>query len=307
MKKETVFVKMDDGADIALHTWIPDGDIKGVVQLSHGMAEFAMRYDRFGTILADNGYVLYAHDHRGHGETAKTQDDLGYLADKNGFQRVVLDLRAMIQKCHADFPGKKVFLFGHSFGSFVSQSFIEQFGNEIDGCMLCGSAGPRIPLTSSGACIAKIIKFFRGGHHRSTFINGMAFGSYTKRITDTKSPFAWISRDYAELSKYEGNPYCGFLCTVEFFADFFAGLTNIGKMKNINKIPRNLPVFIFAGSEDPVGEYGKSVSKLNDIYKKIGMQDLSFKLYPGARHELLNELNHEEVEKDLMDWITKRT
>ncbi|MCR4940617.1 MAG: alpha/beta hydrolase [Treponemataceae bacterium] len=298
---------MDDGADIALHTWIPDGDIKGVVQLSHGMAEFAKRYDRFGTILADQGYVFYAHDHRGHGESVKSTEELGYLADKDGFQRVVLDLRSMIEKAHTDFPGKKVFLFGHSFGSFVSQSFMEQFGREIDGCMLCGSAGPRIPLTAAGSFLAKVIKCFKGGHYRSTFINGMAFGSYTKRITDTKSQFAWISRDYAELKKYEDDPYCGFLCTVEFFADFFSGLTEIGKIKNIKKIPRKLPVYIFSGEEDPVGEYGQSVAKLNDIYKKIGMEDLSFKLYPEARHELLNELNHEEVEKNILDWIKART
>lgn len=304
MKKETVFVEMSDGKKVALHTWIPDGEVKAVVQLSHGMAEFAMRYDRFAEICANNGIAFYGHDHRGHGETAANLNELGYLADKDGFQRVVLDVHEMVMKAHKDYPDKPVFLFGHSFGSFVSQSFIEQFGNDIHGCILCGSAGPRVPLTTAGKCIAGIIKFFGGAKGRSDFIDNLAFGEYNSQIENPSSAFDWLSHDLEELQKYQDNPYCGFKCTNEFFYDFFGGLCTIHKKANMKKIPADLPVYIIAGKEDPVGDWGKTVPQLHAIYKKNGIKDLTLKMYPGCRHELLNETNHEEVEQDILGWIT---
>lgn len=306
MEKKTVFVEMDDGKKVALHTWIPDGDIKGVVQLSHGMAEYAMRYDAFGDMLNENGYVFYAHDHRGHGETASSPDELGFLAEQDGFHRVVKDLHAMIQKVHQDFPGKKVFLFGHSFGSFVSQCYLQNYGSEIDGCILCGSAGPRKMLTGSGKLVTDVVKLFKGKKYRSKFIDNLAFGTYNSHFKDSTSNFAWLSRDPAEIKKYEDSDLCGFLCTLEFFSDFFGGLTEIAGKKNIAKVPKNLPVYLIAGHEDPVGDYGKSVQDLYDAYKTAGIKDLDMKLYPGARHEILNETNREEVYKDVSDWIASR-
>lgn len=304
MKKETVFVEMSDGKKVALHTWIPDGDVKAVVQLSHGMAEFAMRYDRFAEICASNGIAFYGHDHRGHGETAANLNDLGYLADKDGFQRVVLDVHEMVMKAHADFPEKPVFLFGHSFGSFVAQSFIEQFGKDISGCVLCGSAGPRLPLTRAGHFLAGTIKLFTGARKRSKIIDNIAFGAYNSHIPDAKSDFDWLSHDLEELQKYQDNPYCGFKCTNEFFYDFFGGLCTIHKKANMKKIRQDLPVFIIAGEEDPVGDWGKTVPQLHAIYKENGIKDLTLKMYPGCRHELLNETNHAEVEQDILGWFT---
>lgn len=304
MKKETVFVEMSDGKKVALHTWIPEGDVKAVVQLSHGMAEFAMRYDRFASLCAENGIAFYGHDHRGHGETAANLNELGYLADKDGFQRVVLDVHEMVMKAHKDFPDKPVFLFGHSFGSFVTQSFIEQFGKDITGCVICGSAGPRLPLTRAGHFMAGFIKFFTGAKKRSNFIDNLAFGSYCTHIPEANNGFEWLSRDTEEVKKYMDNPYCGFKCTNEFFYDFFGGLCTIHKKSNMKKIPLDLPVFIISGEEDPVGDWGKTVPQLHAIYKENGIKDLTMKLYPGSRHELLNEINHEEVEKDVLDWIS---
>ncbi len=306
MKKETLFVEMSDGVKVALHTWIPEGDIKAVVQLSHGMAEYSMRYDALGDFLASNGIAFYAHDHRGHGETAGSVEKLGYLADKDGFFKVVSDVRELIKKAHADFPGKKVFLLGHSFGSFVSQNFIENYGNEIDGVILCGSAGPRLGLTGMAEFLAKTVTFFKGPKSPAHFINGVAFGSYNKRIPGATSEFAWLSRVDEEVKKYEDSPLCGFLCTNGFFRDFFGGFNNIHKASNMKKIPAGLPVFLIAGDEDPVGNYGKSVKDLFGIYKKNGIKDLDMKLYPGARHELFNETCREEVRADVLGWLNAR-
>ncbi|MCQ2981394.1 MAG: lysophospholipase [Treponemataceae bacterium] len=303
IKKETVFVQMSDGKNVALHTWIPEGEIRAVVQLSHGMAEYAKRYDRFGTLLAENGIAFMAHDHRGHGETAGAIENLGYLADRKGFFRVADDVHELIQKWRKEYPGKKVFLFGHSFGSFVSQCVIEKWGSELDGVVLCGSAGPNLGLTRMGHFAASLVCFFRGKKRQGKFLDGMAFGAYNNRIENPKTTVDWLTRDPAEVQKYQDSPYCGFVCTNEFFRDFMAGFNWIHTPSHMKQIPQTLPVYIIAGDADPVGGYGTLVQKLYDTYKANGIADLNCKLYPGARHEILNETNREEVETDVLNWF----
>lgn len=303
MKTETIKIKMSDGKNIALHTWIPDGETKAVVQISHGMAEYAKRYDRFGKILTENGIAMYAHDHRGHGETAETVEELGFLAEKNGFDRVTDDVRESIQKAKADFPNAKIILFGHSFGSFIAQNFIEKYGNEIDACVLCGTAGPEMAKSRFGKFMASLIAGIQGNHKKSNFIHSVAFGSYLKNIKED-SVNAWISRDPEQVKKYDEDPLCGFRCTNRFFADLSGGLVQIHTKKNMTKIPKDLPIFLIAGTADPVGSYGKSVERLFNCYQKLGLTDASMKLYPEARHELLNELNKEDVEKDILIWLS---
>ncbi|MGI5172093.1 alpha/beta hydrolase [Treponema sp. OMZ 840] len=300
------FVAMDDGARLALHTWIPEIGIRYVVVISHGMAEYALRYDRFARFLAENGIAVYAHDHRGHGKTAVCEDDLGFLAEKDGFQRVVSDLRRIIQKSRLDFPQAKIILFGHSFGSFVAQSFIEQFSNEIDACILSGTAGPRLALSIAGNRIAAAVKCFKGSRYRSKFLDKLSFSSYLDRIPESEknSPFAWLSRDKDQVKKYEADPLCGFLCTAGFFYDLTAGLSRIHRKKNMAGIRGDLPVFLFAGTADPVGGYTKTIRALAAVYRKNGIQDVSEKYYEDGRHEMLNELNYDEVYADIFSWIT---
>lgn len=320
MKKETIFIEMSDGEKVALHKWVPEGNIKAVVQLSHGMTEYAQRYSDFAQFLCNNGFAFYAHDHRGHGDTATggvtydvvqtlddknkpVNDNLGYLADDNGFVRVMEDLHTMISICHKDFPNGKVILLGHSFGSFISQYFIENYGSEIDGCILSGTAGPRIALSKAGHFIAKLVIFFKGKRYRSTFLDNICFGSYTKKILHQKTSKDWLSRDESEVDTYIKNPLCGFLCTAGFFADLTGGLSIIHTKKNMEQIPTDLPVFFFAGDADPVGDYGKTIKKLVEIYKANGMKNVSLKLYPEGRHEMLNEFNKEEVMNDILSFI----
>ena len=305
MKAETIKIKMSDGKNVALHTFVPEGDVKAVVQLSHGMAEYALRYEELANFLCDNGIAFYAHDHRGHGETAESVDELGFLAENDGFNRVVEDLATMIRKCHEDFPRKKVILLAHSFGSFVSQCFMEKYGNEVDAVVLCGSAGPRLLLTGSGRFLAGIITKCFGKKAKSAFLDGLVFGSYNKGI-ESDSSAAWISRDNEVVKKYDDDPMCGFKVTNEFFYDFLGGLTNIHLKKNMKKIPKDLPIFIIAGEADPVGEYGKSVKNLYKAYKKLCLSDVTLKLYPEARHELFNEFNKADVMNDLLVWISSK-
>lgn len=309
VKTKTVFKTLDDGTQIALHTWIPHAFLKKnivryVVQLSHGMAEHAQRYDHFARFLCKNGIAVYAHDHRGHGQTAATADELGFLAKEEGFQRVVLDLYAMVQTCHEDFPGVPIILLGHSFGSFIAQSFIEQFGTEVNGCILSGTAGPRIPITMMGSALAAIIKKFKGTRHRSKFLDKLSFGTYRDKITKPCAEFAWLSRDIEVVQGYEDDPLCGFLCTAGFFYDLTSGLTRIHQRKNIRRIPKNLPVFLFSGTADPVGSYTKTIKKLAHQYNHEGIQ-VTERYYAGGRHEMLNEVCNDEVYTDIVNWIEK--
>jgi alpha-beta hydrolase superfamily lysophospholipase len=304
MKKDTVFLT----TGIAVHRWIPDGEPIALVQISHGMTEHADRYDYFAAALVSQGFAVYAHDHRGHGDTAVNGNqgslqNLGYLADKEGFELVTRDLREVIGQLKKDFPGKKTILFGHSFGSFVSQNYIEQFGTEINGCILSGSAGPRLPLVNAGRLMAKCIILCKGKRHRSPFLQKLAFGTYNKRIKNRVSENAWLTRDAEEVRKYDNHDYDGFLPTAGFFYDLFTGLSRIHTKKAMQKIRCGLPVFIFAGTADPVGDYGKTVKALADIYQSMGIADLTLKLYPDGRHEMLNELNKDEVIQDILTWI----
>jgi alpha-beta hydrolase superfamily lysophospholipase len=309
MTTSSFFQTMADGTGVSVNRWIPDGAIKGIVQLSHGMAEHAMRYDRFGSILAENGFLFSAHDHRGHGKTAqKAETDgtgmFGYLADRDGFNRVGEDLSEVIDRVKKDYPEKKIILFGHSFGSFISQWYIEKYGSTIDGCILSGTSGSQPMLACSGFLLSTVIRIFCGRRHRSSLLNNLTFGSYNKRIDIRKYEHDWLSRDMASVAMYESDKWCGFIPTTSFFHDLSKGLFHIYTARNIRKIPRNLPVLFLCGEGDPVGKYGKSVEKLADRYKKSGMQDIVLKEYPGARHELLNETNRDEVIGDILLWMT---
>ena len=313
MLMKSFTLKMDDGYELCCNRWQPDAEeeIKGVIQLHHGLAEHSLRYDRFGSILAENGYVLNAYDMRGHGRSAEVADKngtgmFGKLADKKGFDRVVTDLKAVTDNLKNDFPGKKTILMGHSFGSFVAQGFIEEYGKDIDACILCGTAGPRPALITVGSIAAHVITFFTGKNKCLTIMDQLSFGSYNARVENPKTPFDWLSKNELNVEMYKMDNWCGFPLTNSFFCSMTEGLSKIHKTKNINKIPNTLPVFFIWGSDDPVGSYGETIRKLIDIYKAKGMEKIDHKEYPGDRHEILNEDNKEEVEKDIIDWIDKQ-
>lgn len=311
MQTKSFTQTMSDGYEIFINRWAPDTDeeIKGVIQLHHGLAEHSMRYDRLGSVLAENGFVLNAYDMRGHGKSAensivKKTGMFGKLADKNGFDRVVKDLFEVTNALKNVYPDKKIVLLGHSFGSFVSQAFIEEFGDKINGVILSGTAGPQILLAAVGNLVANIIKLVKGGDYISSFLDKLAFGSYNKRIENPKSKYAWLSANEMAVSMYEMDNWCGFPLTTSFFCDMTAGLKRIHLSKNMKKIPEDLPVYFFYGDQDPVGGYGKTINHLFNIYKKNGLQRIELKAFEGDRHEVLNELDCEVCEKDIIEFIS---
>lgn len=309
MITESYFQTMDDGIEVSVNRWIPDDrEIKGIIQLSHGMVEHSLRYDRLGSILAENGYIFCAHDHRGHGRTAQRAEQtgkgsFGILAEKDGFNRVVKDLDAVLLKTKADYPGLKSILLGHSFGSFVAQAFIEKYSCDISACVLCGTAGPQNVTVHFGKFIADFVHFFHGSVYRSAILKKAAFGKYTKHIPDAMNGEEWLSRDKEAVQMYLNDAWCGFNPSVGFYRDMLNGLLQIHNSKNMKKIPADLPVLVMCGSEDPVGNYGKTVENLVYIYKTNGMKNVELKMYDGARHELFNETNKDQVIADMTAWI----
>ena len=312
MMMKSFMLKMDDGYELSINRWQPDTEeeLKGVLQLHHGLAEHSLRYDRFGSVLAENGWVLNAYDMRGHGRSAENAEKngtgiFGKLADKKGFDRAVLDLKAVTENLKKDFPGKKTILMGHSFGSFVSQGFIEEFGSLIDACILCGTAGPRRALIGVGSFFTHLITFFTGKNKIVPILDKLAFGSYNAKIQNPRTEFDWLSANELNVDMYKMDNWCGFPLTASFFCSMLEGLNKIHKAKNIKKIPTELPVFFIWGSDDPVGSYGASIKALIKIYQSNGMKKIDFKEYPGDRHEILNENDKETVEKDILEWIGK--
>ena len=311
MQIEKFMQKMNDGTEISVNRWIPEENenIKAVVVFSHGMQEHALRYDRIGSEFAAQGYLFSAHDHRGHGKTAYYAEAngtgmFGKLADKNGFEKVTSDLDEIISEVKKDYPGKKVVLFGHSFGSIIAQNYIEQHGDRISACILCGTTGP-----TGKALIGKIFTSIEcalhGKSYKSEFCQNIAFGSYNKKFKAENDPLSWLSKSQANRMMYRNDSWCGGISTVSVFNDLSCGLLKIHRAGNIRKIPAELPVLAIYGSDDPVGGYGKSIEKLLEIYRKNGMKNVSSKIYDGDRHEILNEENSDEILSDIFNWIEK--
>ncbi len=306
MRKETFTFKEETGLDIFVYKWIPEKNIKvkAVVQIAHGMAETASRYERFAEKLTGQGYAVYANDHRGHGKTAKEVDRVGDLGE-DGFNNMIKNMhhfQEIIKKENSNLP---FFILGHSMGSFLLQRYISLYGKELDGAILSGSSGREGILLDIARWLAKreIKKIGRKG--KSVTLDKLSFGSYNKAFKPNRTGFDWLSRENKEVDKYIKDPFCGGVFTAGFFYDLFNGLKLVQAKKEMEKIPLDLPIYIFSGAKDPVGKSGKGVLKLVKTYKRLGIKDLSYKLYEGGRHEMLNEINRDEVMQDTIDWLNQ--
>lgn len=309
MKSGTFTFNASDGVKIFVYKWMPDNasTVKGVVQIAHGMAEHAARYERFSEALVKAGYVVYANDHRGHGKTAGSLDQAGYFADENGWEKVVDDMRALTGIIKKDFPGKPVFLFGHSMGSFLSRNYAILYGNELSGLILSGTGGDPGAIGKAGLFIAKMEAKIRGRKAKSETMNKLSFGAFNNAFKPNRTDYDWLSRDNAEVDKYVNDPWCGAVFSAGFFCDMLGGLGFINAKENIAKIPKNLPVYLFSGAKDPVGGNTKGVTQVCETFKKTGIRDVALKLYADGRHEMLNEINRNEVFNDVIAWLDKHS
>lgn len=292
------------GYPLHLYIWDDVKSPRGMVQLVHGMAEHLGRYDAFAQFLNDNGYIVLGDDHRGHGKTCAAAP-LGVVPDGDCFQDTVRDLKAITDYAQQTY-GLPIVLFGHSYGSFLSQCYIELFSDAIRGVVLCGSAKQDTPDVNLGLKVSKMQSKLFGKDKPAKLIRKLSFGAYDKQFDDTKEVgFAWGNRDHEERKKYLADPLCNQTMSIGFYESFFRGLTQLYLPANLANIRKDLPIYIISGDKDPVGGMGKLVTALFEQYQDIGMQHVEIKLYPDARHELLNEINRQQVYDDVLEFIHK--
>lgn len=306
MKTETFTFDSENGVKIFYYKWSPDDGVKplAAVQIAHGMAEHAARYERFAEYLAAAGYIVYANDHRGHYKSAGRLDNTGFFAENDGWKLAVNDLHTLTGIIKKENMGLPVYLFGHSMGTFLFRNYLYIYSNEeLKGVVLSGTGGNPGILGKVGVMIAKVEKSLKGPRHRSSLLNGLSFGSFNKPFRPNRTDFDWLSRDQAEVDKYVADPYCGFVCTTSFFVDMLGGIIDIHKPENVNKTPKTLPVYFFAGEKDPVGNFSRGVTEVFNMYKNAGLKDVTCKFYKDGRHEMLNELNRDEVFADVKHWL----
>lgn len=304
LSKNFTFITKDS-LKMNMYKWEPKdkNSVKGIINIAHGMAESAIRYKRFARILVDNGFIVYASDHRGHGLTCSNIEDLGYICDNDGFHTMVEDLKEINNFIKEEKPNLPIIIMGHSMGSFLTQRYIEEYGDTVNGAIISGTNGNPSLMLNFGIFISGIEMRIRGRKAKSKLLDGMIFGTYNKRIHKNKTRVDWLTRDEEEVEKFINDPYCGTVFTTSFFYDLMKGLKITHKEENLNKIPKSLPILIFSGDADPVGRYGKGVDNLINLYKSLGIKNLHYKIYKDGRHEMLNEINKDEVFEDIINWL----
>jgi len=308
-----------NGTKLKLYRWNPESGsksrAKALLHIVHGMAEHGKRYERLAEKLVKAGIEVWAADQRGHGKTADLKVNRpdagglpGHCADGDGFMRVTSDVHAINSEIARTMPDIPLFLLGHSWGSFIVQNYIEEYPQScISGCILSGTRGPGGIKIKAGLPVMTLLALLRGQRKGSRFAKAMADGSYNRSFRPNRTAFDWLSRDEKEVDSYVWDSCCGFLCSVGFYRDLVRGLNRIHRPQAMAKINQNLPVYIFSGSADPAGEMGAGPTALVNAYRSLGIKDLEFVLYPGARHETLNETNREEVSDNLLSWIQRHS
>ena len=308
MKKEHLSFDSRDGkTKIHAVRYMPeDGtQIKGVLQIVHGMAEYFERYEEFAAFLTDRGYVVTGEDHLGHGSSVNDARGYGYFCEQDPATVVVRDVHRLKKLTQALYPDAPYFLMGHSMGSFIARNYIMRYGTGIDGAVIMGTGMQPKGLLVVSKAIANVQRAILGGTHKAKMLDKMAFGAYNKRIPNARTSFDWLSRENDRVDKYVADPLCGFLFTVNGFKTLFELLYRLTDKNELKNIPSALPILMVSGEEDPVGAYGKGVDAAYDSIRQAGVENIEKKLYPGARHELLNETNRDEVMQDIAAWLDK--
>ncbi len=292
----------DGSHRIACYQWSPGGKVRAVVQIVHGVVEHMGRYGAFARFLADRGYLVVGGDHLGHG---KTVDDgkYGYLGRKNGWTLATADVRSLRVLMGERCPGVPYFLFGHSMGSFLVRTYLCAYPGTVSGAILSGTGQEKAALVAAGRVLASAVCALKGPDTVSDLVYDLALGGYNKQFRPNRTSADWISRDEAVVDSYLADPFCTFKPTAGLFRDMMEGLQYISDRKNLAMMDPRTPVYLFSGDNDPVGANGKGVEKVYGYFKAAGTKDLTMKLYPGGRHEMLNEINRDEVCADVLAWL----
>ena len=298
MRTEINMLSSDDKTQLRGYLWKPEGEVKGVVQLVHGMEEHIVRYDEFARWLAKNGYGVIGHDHLGHGGSINSEEDLGYFAKEKGNQCVLRDMHAYTLRARKEFPDKPVFMLGHSMGSFFARRYITIYPRDLDGLILSGTGQKPYLAVHGGKRMAKTLAVFKGDRYRSRFIEKLALGSQPLE--------KWLCTRQEVVDSYRADPLCGQPFTVGAYANFFRLLEQLALEKDKDRVPKDLPILLIAGMKDPVGDMSKGVLKVYNRFKAWGLTDVDVIFYKDDMHEILNEADREDVFRDVLHFLDTR-
>lgn len=291
------FLTADDGHEIPVRIWRPN-TVDNILVIAHGMAEYCERYAPMADWLTEANIAVVALNHRGHGMDCEFED-MGYFADHFGWQKVVNDLHQCIEFAKKELPTAPITLFGHSMGSFISQSYFAQHSDQLAQLILGSTTRANRPKLYGSLFILSFIKFFKGKRATSKLVDYLSFGQFNRKFKPNRTDSDWINRDDNQVDEYIADPFCGFSCSLLFWQDFITGILSID-----HKLwPDDKPIHFLSGSDDSVGELGKGVGKLVEQVKAANKKVGTFKLYPQARHELVNEVNALEVWQDIRDLV----
>ena len=302
--REFRFPSATGTGEIFAEVYLPEGPAEAVLVIHHGMAEHQKRYRPFLEFLTEHGVCCYMHDMANHGASNRDMAETGWFGEKDGWKGLVTDFRTVIQRAGAENPGLPLFVMGHSMGSFICRAYCSAYPEDpCAGAIFMGTGGPN-PAAGAGKAMASLIGALRGKKHKSELLNKMAFGSYNQRF-EGRTAFDWLTRDREIVDRYIADPYCGFLFTVQGMHDLVSVNALVNQPDWAEKVAKKLPILLTSGEEDPVGGYGQGVRQVAEMLKKTGHDAVTLHLYPGCRHEILNETNREDVMRDLLDWLRK--
>lgn len=305
MKKIEFNFKSSSKDDVMIRAvkYVPEKPIKAILQISHGMVEFIDRYENFADFLCEKGILVTGNDHLGHGGSVRSKEDWGYFSSEDGNRCIIEDLHQLTLLTKNEYPNIPMFLLGHSMGSFYARQYICDYPFEFNGAIIMGTGLEAKPTVSAGRMVCKILATFKGWKYRSEFVNNMAFGSYNKKFEPCRTKMDWLTKDENIVDWYLNEPRCTFLFTLNGYYNMFTGILRLHDKSLLSKMNKDMPIFFVSGEDDPVGSFGKGVKKSYDMAKDAGVKDVSIKLYPKDRHEILNETDRENVYQDLYDWI----
>lgn len=307
MKDEFYFPSKDGNTEIHTIEWKPEGEVKAILQLSHGMVEYINRYDEFADFLCRQGYYVVGNDHLGHGKSIQSKTEYGFFNEKYGNACVLGDMHTLRQRTVKKYPKVPYFMLGQSMGAALLRQYVQMYGNGLSGVIILGVASDKNRATLRLAKrLCCMMATFKGWHYRSKFIDQLVLGSFNKGYKPARTRADWITTDTERMDAYVADPLCSFVFTVNAYYHMFCGMLKIQKKESAFMIPKTLPILIACGSDDPVGDFGKGVRKIYERYKAAGIQDVTLRLYAGDRHELLNETDRQQVHVDLLEWLESK-
>ncbi len=304
--KEYNMKSSDQKTQLHLKKWIPSKKIKGIIQITHGMLEYIERYDDFATYLSENNYLVVGQDLLGHGDSVVKKSKRGFFAQKNGNRILLDDMYNLMKETKEENPELPYFHLGHSMGSYLLRQFITKHSEEISGAILVGTGFPPKTAIKFGLLLTNLLRKIKGDLYRSNLIDYISIGRFNSHYKNPITDVDWISRDEEVVREYVNDKKMDFIFTVNAYYYMYKSISYLYDIDKVEKVSKNLPIILMSGEKDPVGDFGKGVKQTYEILKSIGIKDVQIQLYPEARHEILNEINKEEVYRDILSWLNRK-